>query len=303
MLDFDSAAGISTGIAGSSDQAEGLRRLLGRNMARVIALEAGASGAGKTSVAINVAAALATRGLQVLVIDANSGAANVSGRLGLRPRHDLRDVLGGRCGLDDALLHGPAGVMVLPAIAAARDGHSVRERERFDAIFSQLVPRFDYVLIDVCADAGTGALLRACASESVIVSSTGASAVTAAYALIKRVHAEQPQQRMHVLLNRVANERSAGIVFENLRRVASVHLRATLECLGHVPRDTQVQRAAEGCQPVVEQYPSSVAAAGFHKIADAITDWSHAAPTRARAAVAAPRGPSFSNFALAPAGA
>lgn len=303
MLDFDSAAGISTSIADSSDQAEGLRRLLGRNMARIIALEAGACGAGKTSVAINVAAALATRGLQVLVIDASSGAANVSGRLGLRPRHDLRDVLAGRCGLDDALLHGPAGVMVLPATAAARDGHSVRERERFDAIVSQLVPRFDYLLIDAGADAGSSALLRGCASESIIVSSTGASAVTATYALIKRVHAEQPQQRMHVLLNRVASERSAGIVFENLRRVAGMHLRASLESLGHVPRDSQVQRAAEGCQPVVEQYPSSVAAARFHKIADAIAEWSHPAPSHAMAVVAAPRAPLFSNYALAPVGA
>ena len=69
-----------------SDQAEGLRRLLGRNMARVITLEAGASGAGKTSVAVNIAAALATRGMQVLLLDANSGAANVSALLGLRPR-------------------------------------------------------------------------------------------------------------------------------------------------------------------------------------------------------------------------
>ena len=116
-----------------SDQAEGLRRLLGRNMARVITLEAGASGAGKTSVAVNIAAALATRGMQVLLLDANSGAANVSALLGLRPRFDLRDALNGRCGLDDTLLHGPAGVMVLPAVSALRDGHSVRERERFDA--------------------------------------------------------------------------------------------------------------------------------------------------------------------------
>jgi len=286
-----------------SDQAEGLRRLLGRNMARVITLEAGASGAGKTSVAVNIAAALATRGLQVLVLDANSGAANVSALLGLRPRFDLRDALNGRCGLDDTLLHGPAGVMVLPAVSALRDGHSVRERERFDATVMQLAPRFDYLLIDACADANAGSLLRGMAAESIVVSAAAASAVTTTYALIKRLHSEQPQQRMHLLLNRVSSERNAQLIFENLRRVAGMHLRATLECLGHLPRDAQLQRAAEGRQPVIEQFPSSASAAGFHKIAGAIAAWSRPAAARAKPVAAIPRAPVFPSYAIASAGA
>ncbi len=289
--------------AARSDQAEGLRRLLGRNVARVIALESGASGAGKTSIAVNVAAALATRGLQVLLLDANSGSANVSALLGLRPRFDLRDALGGKCEIDDALLHGPAGVMVLPAVSALRDGHSARERERFDATVAQLAPRFDYLLIDACAETNASAWLRGFAAESIVVSAAGADAITATYALIKRVHAQQPQQRLHVLLNRVSSERNAKVIFENLRRVAGAHLRASLECLGYLPRDAQLQRATEGRQPVIEQFPASVSAAGFHKIAAAIAAWSHPAPARSKPVVALPRASVFSNYAIAPAGA
>jgi flagellar biosynthesis protein FlhG len=295
-------ADTRSGVTMRSDQAEGLRRLLGRNVARVIALESGAPGAGKTSIAVNTAAALATRGLQVLLLDANSGPGNISALLGLRPRHELRDVLGEVCCIDDVLLHGPAGVMVLPAAVALRDGQSARERERLDVMLAQLAPRFDYLLIDASADANIGTTLRNYSTESIVVSAAGPSAITATYALIKRVHAQRPQQRLHLLVNRAASEGSARVIFENLRRVAGAHLRATLECLGHLPRDAQVQRAAEGRQPVIEQFPASPSSAGFHRIAEAITAWSHP-PARGKTAVTPLRAPVFSSYALAQAGA
>ena len=290
-----------------SDQAEGLRRLLGRSSGRVIALESGGRGVGKTSVAINLAAALASRGLQVLLMDANSGFANVSAQLGLRPRFDLRDALTGKCSLDDTLLHGPAGVMVLPAFAALRDGQSVRERERFDATMTQLSPRFDYILIDTCAEGYAVNLLREITDESIVVSAGGASAITATYALIKRMHTQQPQQRLHVLLNRMAGERSAGVIFDNLRRVARVHLQATLESLGHLPGDAQLQRAAEKNQSVVEQFPAAASVAGLHKIAASVVAGSQPAAARAPAPARAPvqmsRPPVFSSYAISPLGA
>lgn len=300
---FNNLTANSSRPEARTDQAEGLRRLLGRNAARVIALESAARGVGKTSVAINIAVALATRGMQVLLLDANTGAANISALLGLRPRFDLHDVLDGVCAIDDALLHGPAGVMVLPAGSALQHGQSARERERLDAYVMQFAPRFDYLLIDACAEANASAALRGLSAESIVVSPAGASAITATYALIKRVHLQRPQQRLHVLLNRVSSERNARLIFENLRRVAGVHLQATLECLGHVPRDAQMQRAAEGRQPVIEQFPTSAAAAGFHRIAGSIAAWSQATPAHARTTEVAPRVPVFPSFAIAHAGA
>ena len=295
----DRATSAAPAVA-RTDQAEGLRRLLGRNTARVIALESAAAGVGKTSIAINVAAALATRGLQVLLLDGSVAAGNISTLLGLRSRFDLHDALDGTCAIDDVLLHGPAGVMVLPAGGALRYGHSARERERFDAKVMQLAPRFDYVLVDAGAES---AALRELSSESIIVLPATPTAVTGAYALIKQLSAQRAQQRLHVLLNRVSNERNARQIFDNLRRVAAAHLQATLESLGHVPTDAQLQRAAEGRQPVTEHSPASPAAAGFHRIAAAIAAWSQPAPARAPVARAATRSFEFPTYATAHAGA
>lgn len=298
----DPAAGLSWPDM-RIDQAEGLRRLLGRNATRVIVLEAASGGVGKTSAAINIAAALATRGLQVLLLDANAGNTNVSALLGLHQRFDLRDALGGVCAIDDALLHGPAGVKVLPAGSALGSAQRARAGERLEAYVTQLAPRFDYVLIDTCADAAAGDALRGMSAASIVMSGPGAGAITATYALIKRVHVQRPQQQLQLLLNRVSSERNARAISDNLRHVARVHLRATLDCLGHVPRDAQLQLAEQGRQPVIEQFPASASAAGFHRIAGSIAAWSQPAPARANVANAVLRTPVFLSYAVAHAGA
>ena len=58
---------------GGVDQAEGLRRLLVLNQTQVITVVAGKAGVGRTSATINLAAALARSGKDVLVLDENHG--------------------------------------------------------------------------------------------------------------------------------------------------------------------------------------------------------------------------------------
>ena len=65
------------------DQAEGLRRLLGHDRPRCIVLASACAGVGKTSVAINLAAAIAAAGLRVLLIDENYGLSDIASSLGL----------------------------------------------------------------------------------------------------------------------------------------------------------------------------------------------------------------------------
>jgi flagellar biosynthesis protein FlhG len=260
------------------DQAEGLRRLLERARVRMMTLDSGCPGVGKTSAVINVAAALAARGSRVLVIDENSGPANVGGLLGVRPRFELQHVIRGACALEDALLTGPRGVTILCAADGARALPGLRrvDQERLLAGFGGLDGRFDVVLVDTpCAQADRTGLFTHAVQDTIIVSSLAADAITASYSLIKRLREGPSGRRFYLLLNRVGCERNARVVSDNLRTVAQGYLATPLECLGCVPNDRSLRQAGPAFRPVVEAYPATPAAAGYRRIATAIADWPH----------------------------
>lgn len=260
------------------DQAEGLRRLLERAGVRMMTLDSGCPGVGKTSAVINVAVALAARGSRVLVIDENHGPANVGGLLGVRPRFELQHVIREACRLEDALLPGPRGITMLGAANSARALSGLRQtdQERLIKGFGGLDGRFDVVLVDTpCAQADRTGLFTHAVQDTIIVSSLAAHAITAAYALIKRLRDGPRGRRFYLLLNRVGCERNARVVIDNLQSVAQGYLATPLEILGCVPNDGRLHEAARGFLPVVEAYPAAPAAAGFRRIAASIADWPH----------------------------
>jgi flagellar biosynthesis protein FlhG len=258
------------------DQADGLRCLLERGHLRAMTVTAGCHGVGKTSVVVNVAAACAARGHRVLIIDENYGPANVSGVLGVRARFDLNHVMRRSCGLEEALVEGPTGVSILPAASGARAVSALRPQEQAQLIesFSRLDGRYDLALIDTpCGNAGTPGLFSRAVQDTIIVSSATADAITASYALLKRMRECQSGRRYYTLLNRITSESNARVVAANLTNAARGYLATPLEYLGSVPRDESLAQAARGFQAVVEASPAAPSARGFTRIADSIADW------------------------------
>lgn len=258
------------------DQAEGLRRLLEYDHLRVMTITSGYPGVGKTSVVINVAAALAARGLRVLVIDENYGPENVCGFLGIRPNFDIRHVMRQTCKLEDALVELPSGVCILGASGGARTLPSLRqhEQEQLMNCFGRLDGRFDRVLIDTSCDSAVAqSMFSIAVQDTIIVSSAATDAITASYTLVKRMRNYQSGRRYYLLLNRVACESNAQVIAENLKKVAHRYLATPLECLGSVPLDDNLRRAARGFQSVIDANPAAPSAKNFMRIADSIAQW------------------------------
>ncbi len=252
------------------DQAEGLRRLLLRNHTRVITVVAGKPGVGRTSAAINLAAALARSGKGVMVLDENHAPDNLACRLGLFARHDLLDVLQGKCKPREALLS-TGGFSVLPTARAmcALTMLNQVEQLRLENALSEVSSNVDVMLVDAAMPAGRAAVsssLVAGGSLLVVMDAT-ASGITGSYALIKRLVLENARLQFEILVNKVADERAAMKVFCNMDQVARRNLAGRLEYLGHVPPDDRLKRAAQLGRSVVEAFPTADSAKSYLELA------------------------------------
>ncbi|MES2561197.1 MAG: hypothetical protein V4637_00565, partial [Pseudomonadota bacterium] len=253
------------------DQAEGLRRLMLFSRARTIALVAGTRGAGATRCVINLARALSGKGRRVLVVDENVSNQSVAKLLGMSARYDLKHVIGGDCELEQALLHGPDGICVLPAARAAHalprlDSYS---EQRAIACFAHLDRTADIVLLDARSDAYEPTPFATAVQEVIVVVSPGPSSIKGGYTVLKRMSRSHGRRRFHILVNRSRDDGAADRVFGNMAQAATRHLDLTLNFMGAIPHDAELNASAEAalsCRTATTR--------SFSKHAETVLRWS-----------------------------
>ncbi|WGS49778.1 AAA family ATPase [Paraburkholderia sp. D15] len=252
-----------------SDQAEGLRRLLARSGSRVIAVTGGSTGAGCTTTVVNLAAALAQQGKDVLVIDECLGELSVCTMLGgLRGAGNFAAVMRGEMTLDDAAARHALGFSVLAASRLNREGHSPAQ------LGVVLHGSADVVLIDAQLDQqGHLSPLAKQAHDVLIVTRMVAQAITEAYACMKRLHYAHALAQFRVLVNHVQSVSDAHTAFANLAGVAGRYLTVALEDAGCIAADTRMARALELSRCVVDAFPSTPAARDFRHLAAELQYW------------------------------
>ena len=67
---------------------------------------------------------------EVVLFDADLGLSNVDIALGLKPKHDISDVLSGARSLDEILVEGPSGVRLVPASSGVSSMTRLSVQER-----------------------------------------------------------------------------------------------------------------------------------------------------------------------------
>ncbi len=252
-----------------TDQAEGLRRLLSKSGSRVVAVTGGPVGVGCTSTVVNLAAGLAALGKDVLVIDERLGTNSVSAMLGgLRGAGSLRALMNGEIKLEQACVRHEPGFSVLAASRENCAGYSAAQ------LAMLLSGPADVVLVDARLDR-QGALspLAAQAHDVMIVTRVAASAITEAYACMKRLHFEHAIAQFRVLVNHVSSVSDAQTTFENLAEVAARYLTVSIEDAGCVAADPLMERSLELGRCVVDAFPSAQAARDFRHVAAEMLYW------------------------------
>jgi flagellar biosynthesis protein FlhG len=265
------------------DQADTIAALKRGKSVKVIAVTGGKGGVGKTTIAINLAVALAARGREVLLLDADLGLANVDVMLGLSPRFNLAHVLSGECTLEDAIVTGVRGLSVIAGASGVKRMANLSTAEHAGIIraFEELYHCIDVLLIDTAAGLGDSVLTFCQAAQDVVVVVCDEpAALTDAYGLIKVLSRDQGVGRFRILANQVRNAVHGRELHMKLARVCDRFLNVTLDYLGSVPLDRYARAAVQKQGPVIEIFPSSPAALAIKNVAERADNW--AVPDRAR---------------------
>jgi len=278
------------------DQAAKLRQMVNRMGApapgagqrpkgrcRVLAVTSGKGGVGKTNVAVNVALALARKGLKVLLVDADLGLANVDVILGLIPQYTLVHVLQGLKTLPEIVIEGPGN---LKLVAAGSGGVlelanlSETQREKFLDGLEKLQQEVDLVVIDTGAGLHRNVLAFVLAAdETLIVTTPEPTALMDAYGMIKVIHLEKKDPVVRLVVNMASNAAEAEEAGKKLVLLAKRFLDMEVHYLGFIPRDMAMIRAVKEQRPVLLAPGTCPSGQSLLRLAEAL--WAVSTPAEA----------------------
>ncbi len=263
----------------SSDQAAGLRRLLGGSQLQVVTFVAGCEGVGRSVAVANLGVALARLGKEVLIIDEHASRDDIASSFGMAARYDLLNVVLREISLQKVLLQPMNGLRILPSASAARKlGRlSLSQQQVLLDSMSGLERPIDVILVDASMAHPNGFSPFGLASqEAVVVLSGSSTSITEAYSLIKKVSHAFARRHFRILVNKVRSQPDARSIFENIAQVAAQRGIATLEFAGAVPLDESLRQSAQLCRSVLINAPESAAANAFRDIASDLLYWQKA---------------------------
>jgi flagellar biosynthesis protein FlhG len=250
-------------------------------LGKVVAVTSGKGGVGKTFVSANLAAALAKRGLRVLVLDADLGLANLDVVLNLYPKVTLHDVFQGKAKLEDAIVKAPGGFSVLLAGSGMVEYSRLTPevRNEFLNIMSGLVPHYDVVLLDTGAGISDVVLFAvSLASEVIVVATPEPTSLTDAYATIKVLVGQQKRQTIRMVINQTARLGDGRAITVQLQQVLDRFVTTEpgrpikLVHMGDIPADPSVRQAVMRRQLLIQSAPGCPASMAITQLAQKIQD-------------------------------
>jgi len=229
-------------------------------MKRMIVITSGKGGVGKTTTAINLAAAINYFKKEVLIVDANMSTPNVGIHLNSpEVPINLNHILQKKALPYEAVYMHPSGIKIIPSSLSVKELKKLKmeKLKNFKKEFQNLA---EYVILDCSAGLGKEAMSAIeLADEIVIVSNPEMPAITDALKTIK-VAQGLKKPILGVIMTRVRKndyELSPETVKEMLE----------IPVLGMIPEDILFQDSLRKKHPLVWIYPKSKPARAYKEIA------------------------------------
>ncbi len=266
------------------DQASQLRRLVlqsGRLPAgddgpspRTLVVSGGKVGLGSTTLAVNLAVALASHGARTVLIDFDLYRADVAAHCGLAESPTIADVLLGRRDIHEVLQRGSGGMQVVAGTrtAEARNACSDRSLQRVLRQVQSLGRHADFVLIDTGNGPNEPTIrLWQAASDIMLVTTPDAVAVMDTYATVKTLLGRSAiQSPVRLVVNRVDSEALAIDVHRRIDHSCQRFLGLSLALAGWLPGEPTTLAAHRRGQPMVLSHPDCLFTQSIEHLAEAL---------------------------------
>jgi len=229
-------------------------------MSKITVITSGKGGVGKTTTAINLAAAMKYFGKDVLVIDGNLSTPNVGLHLNSpEVPINLNHVLRGKAEPFEAVYEHESGIKIMPSSLSVKELKRTRP-ERMKDFKKDFRKLSENIIVDSSAGLGYEAgCAMELADELLIVTNPELPAVTDALKAIKL--AEQLKKPiLGVIVTRVRKD-DIELEPEAVKEMLEVPI------LGMVPEDMAVKKSIRSKGTVVHLYPKSDAARAYKEIA------------------------------------
>ena len=246
----------------------------------MIAVTSGKGGAGKTTLSLNLAMALASKGLRTCLFDADLGLANVNVMLGLSAPQTLEDAIFGKASLEDVVLRNIHGFDIIPGASGVQKMADLPPEPvtRLLRSFS-LLDAYDVVLMDTSAGVAKS-VIAFCLSapEVILVVNPEPASMTDAYALLKILTMNAFPGKVRVVVSRCKNVSEAKAFFTEFQKTVLHYLDLRPVLLGVVVQDRKVQEAVRKREPVLLRHPGSNASRCIQHMAGSLMERGPAAP-------------------------
>ncbi len=244
-----------------------------RNAPRKLVVSAGKGGVGTTTIAVNLAVALARNGWRTILCDADLSGADATWLCGIDASHSIADVLAGRRTVHEVLRPGPDGIQIVPGVwsPTAVPDCSPSAQERLLRELAQLGRHAEWIVID--AGSGLNHVVRRfwqAADRLLLVTTSEAVSIMDAYAAIKLFAAEEPRPTIHTLVNQSPNQEVAAAVHARVSKAASRFLGLTLQPAGSLAWDPAIALAAAAARPLNPGEANSAAAGAIRTLAESL---------------------------------
>ncbi|MFH0971373.1 MAG: cell division ATPase MinD [Candidatus Micrarchaeota archaeon] len=222
-------------------------------MTRVVSIVSGKGGVGKTTVAINVGAALAKLfNKRITIVDCNLTTSHLGMALGIHHAPvALNHVLRGEVEVEEALYKHNSGMYVLPSSLKLHEMDGV-DLTKLKPLIKKLSEKNDLVILDAGPGLGREALSALHSSQEVVFVATPTLPSVMDIVRYLEFLREHEKKQLGVVINMVQKG-------ESQLTLTQIEKMLGLSIIAAIPRDSAIPRALAAEVPAVLAFPSAPA--------------------------------------------